>query len=68
MPILPDFFTSEKCYVTRPQKTLNLIACPQRFWPFIFTIDLSYLVPKEAVGKVKTSNLTTSVNFDNGLK
>lgn len=59
---------SEKRYVTRPQKTLNLIACPQTFWPFIFTIDLSYIIPKEAVGRVKTYNLTTSVNLDNGLK
>lgn len=28
---------SEKQYVTRSQKTLNLIECPQTFWPFIFT-------------------------------
>lgn len=39
-----------KCYVTIPQKTLNLIESPLIFWSFIFNIKLSYSITKEAVG------------------
>lgn len=59
---------SGKCYVTIPQKTLNLVESPPTFWPFIFTIKLSYAIPKEAVGKVTTFTLTTSLNLGNDLK
>lgn len=43
---------SGKCYVTIPQKKLNLMESAPELRSFIFTLKLSYSIPKETVGKV----------------